>query len=458
MRSRDSRTFSESNHADSYCRISRRMTSSFVRELPPMFTRRTYTRRPGSTTMVKRDRAVLLVRLRHRVGRGERVAERRHPVGDALGDRVEPLGVERLAGLHVDQGGQFFLEPEQLAGQLDAGHRVALALEQVDVDEDVVLVRADRDLGRLDPEVEEAAVEVEGPDRLEVGAELLPRILVALRVPGQPVGRRQFHRAAQRRVAEDVVARERDRPDAGDVALVHDHRHVDAVALDRRHGRLDFDAVQAARQVLAPQFLLGALQQRTVEDAAFRETDFAQGLDHLFLVELLDAGQFDGRDGRTLLDQDDQHVAVDLELHVLEESAGIQRAYGLRAPLRIEAVADAHRQVAEDRSGLSALHALDTNVADREFLRHGVDAVRGHHRGGNAAQGCRHAAPSRHATIQLPVPVRRRGCGSGEQPDQVVVERQHRQQSEQRNPGTLAPLDDPLRWRAALENLDQIIQ
>ena len=28
------------------------MTSSFVREFPPMFTRRTYTRRPGSTTMV----------------------------------------------------------------------------------------------------------------------------------------------------------------------------------------------------------------------------------------------------------------------------------------------------------------------------------------------------------------------------------------------------------------------
>ena len=87
------------------------------------------------------------------------------------------------------------------------------------------------------------------------------------------------------------------------------------------------------------------------------------------LVELLDAGQLDGRDGRALVDHDDQHVAVDLELHVLEESAGVQRADGLRAALRIEAVADAHRQVAEDRAGLSALHALDANVADREFLR-----------------------------------------------------------------------------------------
>ena len=74
-------------------------------------------------------------------------------------------------------------------------------------------------------------------------------------------------------------------------------------------------------------------------------------------------------DRRPLIDDHDQHVAIDFEAHVLEQAAGVQRADRLRATLRIEPIADPNRQIGEDSSGLGALHAFDADVAHDEFLR-----------------------------------------------------------------------------------------
>ncbi len=182
-------------------------------------------------------------------------------------------------------------------------------------------------------------------------------------------GRRQLHVGTERAVAEELVAGELDRADLGDVAFLDRDRDVDAIALDRRDRGLDLHAIEAARQILATQFLLGALEQRSVVDAAVGQSDVAQRLEDLVFLELLDAGELDRRDRRTLVDDDDQYVAVDFESDVLEKAARVERADRLRAALGIEAVADADRQVGEDGAGLGALDAFDADVADDEFLR-----------------------------------------------------------------------------------------
>ena len=68
---------------------------------------------------------------------------------------------------------------------------------------------------------------------------------------------------------------------------------VDAVALLRRHRRHDLGAVEAARQVLALELLLGAVERAPVEEQAFGEAEVLQRLDQRVLVELLDADEVD---------------------------------------------------------------------------------------------------------------------------------------------------------------------
>jgi hypothetical protein len=62
-----------------------------------------------------------------------------------------------------------------------------------DGDEDLLAVGRDRDLRRLDVELEIAAVEVVGAQRLQVGGELLLRVLVVLGEPREPAGVRELH-------------------------------------------------------------------------------------------------------------------------------------------------------------------------------------------------------------------------------------------------------------------------
>ncbi len=165
-------------------------------------------------------------------------------------------------------------------------------------------------------------------------------------------------------VAIDLVADESDLLDAGGVALVHGKGDVDAVALDRRDGGGDLGAVQAARQVLALQFLLGAIDHGAVEDARFGQADFLERLGQLFLVEFLDAGKIDAGNRRTLLQHHHQDVALGFDAHILEEAGRIQRLDGFSAFFIGEGFADPHRQVAEHRARLGALDAFDADILD----------------------------------------------------------------------------------------------
>ena len=135
------------------------------------------------------------------------------------------------------------------------------------------------------------------------------------------------------------------------------------------------------------------LEQRSVVDAAVGQPDIAQRLEDLVFFELLDTGEFDRRDGWALVNDDDQHVTVDFETHVLEQATRIKSADRLRTALGVEAVADADRQVGEDRAGFGSLDAFDADVADDKFLRACVQAIGGKHRGCNTTQRQADAAP-----------------------------------------------------------------
>ena len=136
----------------------------------------------------------------------------------------------------------------------------------------------------------------------------------------------------------------------------------------RRHRGHDLGAVQAARQVLALELLLGAVGQRLVERQALADADVLQRLDQRVLVELLHADEVDVGDDRALVDDDDEHVAVDVDPHVLEQAGREQRAQRGRALLVVVGVADAKRQRREHGAGVGALQAFDADVLEHERL------------------------------------------------------------------------------------------
>ena len=247
--------------------------------------------------------------------------------------------------------------------------RVARTLGDVDRDVDVFLVRRDRHLRRLDVELEVAAVLVEAAQRLEVGRELLLRVLVVLRVPGQPARRGQRHLAAAARFSVNALA------PTMLMRAIFAASPSSIVKLSATRLRscgvtvvCTFARVEAARDVLALQLLLGAVERRAVEDARLGDADVLQRLLDRVGVEFLVADERERADRRPLLHDDDQHVALRLEAHVAEEAGRVQRLDRLRDLLVVDALADLDRQVAEDRAGLGALHAFDADVADDERL------------------------------------------------------------------------------------------
>ena len=241
-----------------------------------------------------------------------------------------------------------------------------LTLGDVDRDEDVFLVGCDRDLGRVDVEIEVALVQVERAQGLQVGRQLLARVLVVLGVPGEPAGRGELHLLDQVVRLEGLGTDDVDLADLGDVALFHREVDADPVALERGHGGGDGGGVLAARQVLALELLFRALEQGTVEDARLGEADLAQaGLEGV-LVEFLDADEGDVGDRRAFVDRDDDHVTFGLDAHVAEESGGEQGADRVCCLLLAEGFAHPDRQIVEDGARLGALDAFDADVLHHE--------------------------------------------------------------------------------------------
>ena len=308
------------------------------------------------------------VDFRSRLDAREGIAERTVEVEEVLRRRRHGLRAEEIARADRDQALELVLAPEEVAVERDRGHRVGQSLADVHRDRDVLLVGRDRDLGRFDREFKVTAVQIEGLERLQVGVELDARITVALGVERQPAAGAQLEQAAQCALLEGLIADDADLADACRLALGDREREVDAVALDRRHRRHHLGGIETAREVLALELLLGAVGQRLVERQAFADADFAQRLQDRVLLELLHADEVDVGDDRPLLDDNDHHLAFDLDAHVLEQAGGEQRTQCGRALVVVVGVADTKGQRREHGAGIRALQALNANVDDDEGL------------------------------------------------------------------------------------------
>jgi hypothetical protein len=210
----------------------------------------------------------------------------------------------------------------------------------IDDDGDVLLVGRDRHLRGLDAEFEKAALQVVRAQGLEVGVELGARIAVGLGVPAEPAPRVEVEQVLERGFAERLVADDAHLLDARSLTFSDGEGQIDAVALHRRHRGHDLGTVETAVDVLALEFLLGAVGKGLVKRPPLGEANLAHAFLQRVLVELARAHEIHVGDRGALLDHDHEHIARGLEAHVLEQTQGIQGADGCSAFVVVVFVAD----------------------------------------------------------------------------------------------------------------------
>ena len=313
-------------------------------------------------------RVVLFVRLWHAVDVGEGVALVAQAAGDQLGRGGHHLAREYLARLHQQQRLDLVFRHLEVTGQLHVANGVLLAFVDVDGDVDVLLVWRDRHLGRGDVHVDVAAVQVVGTQALKVTGQLFAGVLVVVLEERQPVGGFQLEQLAQGIVVEHVVADDVDVLDGRDRAFVDLDLQCHAVARLRHHLGVDLGRVAALGHVLALQFVTHAFKGGTLEDLAFGQAGLLQAFHQVIGADRLVAFDLDARHRRALDHVDDQHIAIAVQLDVLEEP-GLEQGTGrVHQAAVISLVTDVQRQGTEHAAGGNPLQAVDANIGDGEGL------------------------------------------------------------------------------------------
>ena len=226
--------------------------------------------------------------------------------------------------------------------------------------------------------------------------------------------------------------------DLGGVALDHGEAQTDAVALQRRDGGGDSRGVFAPRVVLALELLFCLVEQRPVEGASHTEPEIRQAGLQLIGGKLFGALDIDGCDGRALVDDDHQHIALEFKADVLKEPGVEQCLDGQVAALVVKHIAHPQRQVAEHGTRLDPLDALDPDVAD------------GHRIASHRTGAKQHGGERRKAEFH--------GLGlTGEKSLDVVVKSHQHQGRHGCKANPLTDLHHLRGDRASAETLDQII-
>ena len=116
------------------------------------------------------------------------------------------------------------------------------------------------------------------------------------------------------------------------------------------------------------EFLFGAFQRGAIENARLRDAYVLQPLLQRVLFELLSPDDVDLADCGPLLHDDHEHAVFYLETHVAKETGRVKRLDRCRSLFVVNPIADLDRQIAEDCPGVSALHAFDADILDREGI------------------------------------------------------------------------------------------
>ena len=186
-------------------------------------------------------------------------------------------------------------------------------------------------MGRIDAELEKAAREVIGTQRLQIGVELGARIAVRLGVPAHPAARVQIEQIAQSGVGKSLVAHDLDLTNFGRPTLGDRERQIDAVAVQWCGRRDHLSAVQTATDVLTLEFLLGLVRQSFVIRPPLGQAHILQCFGEDILVEFLEPHELHSRHGRPLFDHHHQHIALRFQTNILEQAQSKQRSNGGRA-------------------------------------------------------------------------------------------------------------------------------
>ncbi len=297
--------------------------------------------------------------------------------GDHLGIGVavttEELG-EYLFGVghlarRVDAASFNGDEPLHLAGaidevalELDTGDLVLIPFLDVQGDVDAFLVRSHGDLGGLLGETDIAAIHVVGAQGLDVTGQLL--LLVALIRGEVPPGHliAQGELGDQLLFREDIVADYVDLLDLGGLAFHEGELEVDPVARQRGDDGFYPGGVFAHAVIEIFQPLLEGGEHGAIQGITNPDAGGFQALGQLLLLDVLVAGKLDAGDGRTLLDHHLQHLAIAVDLHILEVTGGIEFLDGIRQGHGVDVVANPDRQVQQCGTQGHPLQALDLDI------------------------------------------------------------------------------------------------
>ena len=296
----------------------------------------------------------------------EGVAVEPEQVGDALGGLGHGLAAVGRARPHQHARAELVVLAEVVAFQAHGGDGVGLALTHRDRDRDLLLVGRDRDLRRLDRELEIAAVHVEGAQCLQVGIELGARVAVALAVPGEPAHLGELEQVQQcrsRKASAPTMRMSLMRAASPSVIV--------KVTLTRlRSIGVTVVTTSAPYRLRLRYWRLISCSARSISALSngrpFADAGVLQRLGQRLLVEFLQADEVDRGDDGAFVDDHDGRRALDLDAHVLEQAGGEQRAQRGRALLVVVGVADAERQRAEHGAGVGALQAFDADVLQHE--------------------------------------------------------------------------------------------
>src|SRR5690625_551095 len=388
---------------------------------------------------------------RHGVDVGKGIADVAQHRNDVVGALLDILAREGVARFNHDQRTDGLFIQNQVAGNHCVRNGVNVAFAYVGGDKNIALVGADGHLGGLNGKVEIAAVHVEGAQRLQVARQFFARVLVGSAPEEQPKLAVGFKLLAQLLFAECFVADNIDVPNAGLLAFLDNNAQVDAVA--RQFGGQGFhiDGVVAAAVVLLNELLLDAVQLQLVEDLAFGNADAFKRRYEIVVLDLAVAGNADTRNGRALLNFDNQHIALAFQLYVVEKSGGPKVAYGAARQRRRHGVAHFQRHVAENAALGKSQQSVDADVADAKILG-----------GGQAAGNKQHQQQAELSHVNAS------SCfcwgrlcgscpGSGKNAQQVIEYCQPHQPGDKHNTNVLARNAGRLADRRTLDPLDTVI-
>ena len=270
--------------------------------------------------------------------------------------------------MHQQQGRDLILGHFQVAAQLDVAHGVLGAFVDIDRDKDLLLVGADRHLGRDDLHIDIAAVHVIRAQALQVTGQFLAGIFVIVLEERQPVAGLEGELIVQLGLVENAIAHHIDMLDRGHFAFVDPDLQADAVARLGNHLGVHRGRVTPLRHILAQQLIAYPFECGALEHFAFGQPGLLEAFHQVIGRDGLVAFNVDTGNGRTLDHSDHQHVAIAPQLDILEKTGLEQCTRGLHQLLVIDLFANVQGQGAEHAAGGHPLQAVDADIGNLEAL------------------------------------------------------------------------------------------